>query len=57
MNTWKRMSPIVLKCAALGLAGAAVVLDTLTAFEPESGVSLLALGLVCLALAVLQKDA
>jgi hypothetical protein len=57
MNTWKRISPIVLKCAALGLAGAVVVVDTLTVLEPESGVSLLALGLACLALAILQKDA
>ena len=57
MNTWKRTTIVVLKCAALGMAGAVVVLDTLTALAPESGVSLLALGLVSLALAALQRDA
>jgi hypothetical protein len=57
MNTWKRMSIVVLKCVALGLAGAVVVLDTLTALAPETGVSLIALALVSLALAALQTRA
>jgi hypothetical protein len=56
MNTWKRTSIVVLKCAALRLAGAVVVLDTLTALAPETGVSLIALALVSLALAALQKE-
>ena len=57
MNTWQRVSTIVLKCAALGMAAAAVVLGALKALTPETGVSLLALGLLSLALVVLQKEA
>jgi hypothetical protein len=57
MNNWQRVSTIVLKCAGLGLPGAVLVLSTLKALAPDTGVSLLALGMVSLALAVLQKDA
>ena len=57
MNTGQRVTTVVLKCAGLGLPGAVVVLSTLGALAPETGVSLLALGMVSLALAVLQKDA
>jgi hypothetical protein len=57
MNYWKRVTTMVLKCAGLGLPGTVVVLSTLSAVAPETGVSLLALGMVSLALAVLQRDA
>jgi hypothetical protein len=57
MNTWQRMSTVVVKCTALGLAGAVLVLDTLKALAPETGVSLLALAMVSLALVTLQTEA
>jgi hypothetical protein len=41
MNTWQPISTVVLKCAATGLAGAVVVLDTVTELAPDTGVSLL----------------
>jgi hypothetical protein len=57
MTNWHRVSTIILKCAGLGLPGAVLVLSTLEALAPDTGVSLLALGMVSLALATLQKDA
>jgi hypothetical protein len=55
MNKWQRVSTIVLQCAGLGLPAAVLVLSTLQAVAPVTGVSLLALGMVSLALAMLQK--
>lgn len=57
MNSVPRLITLVLKATALGMAVATVVLDTLKTLAPETGLSLLALGLACLALAALQKDA
>jgi hypothetical protein len=57
MQDIRKLANVVLKALALGMGVATVVLSTLQALTPESGLSMLALGLTCLALAAFQKDA
>jgi hypothetical protein len=57
MENIRKLTSVVLKALALGMGVVTVVLSTLQTLTPETGLSLLALGLTCLALAAFQKDA
>ena len=46
---------LILKAAALALSVASIALGTMKALSPENGVSMLGLGVCCLALASLRK--
>jgi hypothetical protein len=57
METIRKLTNVALKAVALGMGAATVVLGTLQSLTPEAGLGLRGLGLTCLALTALQRDA
>ncbi|MCC6188980.1 MAG: hypothetical protein IT318_08090 [Anaerolineales bacterium] len=57
MEDIRKLTNVVLKALALGMGVATVVLSALQSLPLEAGLSMLALGLTCTALAALQRDA
>ena len=55
MSNTRNLVSLILKAVAMALAVASVVLGAMKTLTPENGMTLLGLGLFCLALAALQK--